>query len=61
MINVTITLLICHFFHRLQDVLNNLKIKLRKQEQQYKHENIQLTEDYKRVTEQFRELQKKSK
>ncbi|XP_067935770.1 dynein regulatory complex protein 1-like [Watersipora subatra] len=46
---------------RLQDVLNNLKIKLKKQELQYKQENLQLTEDYKRVTEQFRELQKKSK
>lgn len=47
--------------YSLQDVLNNLKIKLRKQEQQYKQENLQLTEDYKRVTEQFHELQKKSK
>lgn len=46
---------------RLQDVLNNLKIKLRKQEQQYQQENAQLTEDYKRITEQFRDLQKKSK
>lgn len=46
---------------RLQDVLTNLKIKLAKQEKSYKDENTQLTEDYKRITEQFRELQKKSK
>lgn len=46
---------------RLQDVLTNLKIKLNKQEKNYRDENSQLTEDYKRITEQFRELQKKSK
>lgn len=46
---------------RLQDVLTNLKIKLAKQEKQYKDENVQLTDDYKRITEQFKELQKKSK
>ncbi|XP_064652139.1 dynein regulatory complex protein 1-like [Lineus longissimus] len=46
---------------RLQDVMNNLKIKLGKQEKQYKDENSTLMEDYKRITEQFRELQKKSK
>ena len=45
----------------MQDVLNNLRSKLAKQEKTYKDENVQLTEDYKRVTEQFKELQKKSK
>ncbi|ESP00267.1 hypothetical protein LOTGIDRAFT_225997 [Lottia gigantea] len=46
---------------RMQDVLNSLRIKLTKQEKQYRDENTQLTEDYKRIAEQFRDLQKKSK
>ncbi|KAL9962962.1 hypothetical protein ACROYT_G032120 [Oculina patagonica] len=46
---------------RLQDVLNNLKQKLAKQEKQYREDNQNLTDDYKRITEQFRELQKKSR
>ncbi|KAL8576042.1 hypothetical protein ACOMHN_052060 [Nucella lapillus] len=46
---------------RMQDVLNGLRIKLAKQEKQYRDENTQLSEDYKRITEQFRDLQKKSK
>lgn len=46
---------------RLQDVLNNLKQKLAKQEKQYREDNQSLTDDYKRITEQFRELQKKSR
>ncbi|XP_060066143.1 dynein regulatory complex protein 1-like [Ylistrum balloti] len=46
---------------RLQDVLNSLRIKLAKQEKQFKDENQQLTEDYKRITEQFRDLQRKSR
>ncbi|KAL3890634.1 hypothetical protein ACJMK2_002915 [Sinanodonta woodiana] len=46
---------------RLQDTLNGLRIKLAKQEKQYKDENQQLTEDYKRITEQFRDLQRKSR
>ncbi|XP_061176506.1 dynein regulatory complex protein 1-like [Saccostrea echinata] len=46
---------------RLQDVLNGLRIKIAKQEKQYKDENQQLTEDYKRITEQFRDLQRKSR
>lgn len=46
---------------RLQDVLNGLRIKCAKQEKQYKDENAQLQEDYKRITEQFRDLQKKSR
>ncbi|KAH9502944.1 DNA replication checkpoint protein Drc1 [Bulinus truncatus] len=46
---------------RLQDVLNGLKQKLEKQEKTYKDENLQLTEDYKRITAQFHDLQRKSK
>ncbi|XP_076456963.1 dynein regulatory complex protein 1-like [Babylonia areolata] len=46
---------------RMQDVLNGLRLKLAKQEKQYRDENTQLSEDYKRITEQFRDLQKKSK
>ncbi|KAK7091693.1 dynein regulatory complex protein 1-like [Littorina saxatilis] len=46
---------------RMQDVLNGLRIKLAKQEKQYRDENSQLSDDYKRITEQFRDLQKKSK
>lgn len=46
---------------RLQDVLNGLRIKCAKQEKQYRDENQQLTEDYKRITEQFRDLQRKSR
>ncbi|GFO13898.1 dynein regulatory complex protein 1-like [Plakobranchus ocellatus] len=46
---------------RLQDVLNALRQKLAKQEKAYKDENSQLSEDYKRITEQFHDLQRKSK
>ncbi|XP_059145951.1 dynein regulatory complex protein 1-like [Physella acuta] len=46
---------------RLQDILNALKQKLEKQEKLYKDDNVQLTDDYKRITTQFTELQKKSK
>ncbi|KAK0055480.1 dynein regulatory complex protein 1, partial [Biomphalaria pfeifferi] len=46
---------------RLQDVLNGLKQKLEKQEKAYRDENLQLTEDYKRITTQFHDLQRKSK
>lgn len=45
---------------RMQDALNGLRIKLAKQEKQYRDENQSLTEDYKRITEQFRDLQRKS-
>merc|ERR550519_1725070 len=38
---------------RMQDVLNALRQKLAKQEKAYKDENTQLSEDYKRITEQF--------
>lgn len=46
---------------RLSDVLSGLKIKLAKQEKQYRDENTQLSDDYKRITEQFRDLQRKSR
>jgi len=44
---------------RLQDLLNNLKQKLKKQEKNYSDENQALTDDLKRITEQYKELQKK--
>eukprot|EP01135_Chromosphaera_perkinsii_P003238 Nk52_evm13s239 gene=Nk52_evmTU13s239 len=44
---------------RLTDVLSNLKAKFAKQEKVFREENIALTEDYKRITDQFKELQKK--
>ncbi|XP_029634822.1 dynein regulatory complex protein 1 [Octopus sinensis] len=46
---------------RLQDVLNNIKSKLAKQEKHFKEENQQLTDDYKRLTEQFQDLEKRAK
>ncbi|TNN14739.1 Dynein regulatory complex protein [Schistosoma japonicum] len=46
---------------RLQDTLNNLHIKSTKQEKQYSMENEQLSEDYKKRMENYRDLQKKSK
>ena len=50
----------CVHVCRLQDVLTNMRVKLAKQEKQYKEENQQLTDDYKRITEQFKEIQHKS-
>ncbi|CAI9620753.1 unnamed protein product, partial [Staurois parvus] len=44
---------------RLHDVLNNLRIKLDKQIKQYKEDNQSLTDDFKRIVEQYKELQKK--
>lgn len=46
---------------KLQDALTNLKKKLAKQIKQFNDENQQLTEDYKRVTDMFNDLQLKSK
>jgi len=45
----------------MHDILTNLKAKLAKQEKQYQDDNQQLSEDYKRITEQYIDLQKKSK
>ncbi|XP_006625941.2 dynein regulatory complex protein 1 isoform X1 [Lepisosteus oculatus] len=44
---------------RLQDVLNNLRIKCAKQEKQSREENHSLTDDYKRIMQQYKEMQKK--
>ena len=46
---------------RLQDNLNNLRLKISRQEKGYRDENTQLTDDYKRITQQFKDLQKKSR
>ncbi|XP_052761400.1 dynein regulatory complex protein 1-like [Mya arenaria] len=46
---------------RLQDVLNGLRIKCAKQEKQYRDENSQLNDDYKKIMEQFKDLQKKNR
>ncbi|XP_061482495.1 dynein regulatory complex protein 1 [Rhineura floridana] len=44
--------------NRLHDVLNNLRIKLAKQIKQYREENLALTADYKRIVEQYKDLQR---
>ncbi|KAM4695215.1 dynein regulatory complex protein 1 isoform 2-T2 [Discoglossus pictus] len=44
---------------RLQDVLNNLKLKLEKQTKQHKEENQSTADDFRRIVEQYKELQKK--
>ncbi|XP_028653180.1 dynein regulatory complex protein 1 [Erpetoichthys calabaricus] len=44
---------------RLQDVLNNLRIKLQKQEKQFKEESHSLSEDCKRIMKQYQDMQKK--
>lgn len=45
----------------MHDVLTNLKRKLTKVEKQYQDENLQLTEEFRRITMLFKELQDKSK
>ncbi|KAL8184972.1 UNVERIFIED_CONTAM: hypothetical protein K2H54_033734 [Gekko kuhli] len=44
--------------NRLHDVLNNLRLKLAKQIKQYREENQTLTADYKRIVEQYKDLQR---
>ncbi|XP_053105947.1 dynein regulatory complex protein 1 [Hemicordylus capensis] len=44
--------------NRLHDVINNLRIKLAKQIKQYREENVTLTADYKRIVEQYKDLQR---
>ncbi|XP_038252614.1 dynein regulatory complex protein 1 isoform X2 [Dermochelys coriacea] len=44
--------------NRLHDVLNNLRIKLAKQIKQFQEENQNLTADYKRIVEQYKDLQR---
>lgn len=46
---------------RLRDLLSNLKAKHAEMERHAQDENIKLTEDYKRVTELFKDLQSKFK
>lgn len=46
--------------NKLQDMLNNLRAKIVKQERQMQLENVQLTEEYTRVATQFQDLQKKA-
>ncbi|XP_075263922.1 dynein regulatory complex protein 1-like [Convolutriloba macropyga] len=46
---------------KLQDVLNNLKSKLNDQEKDTKKGNVSLMEEYKKICEQFKDLQKKVK
>jgi len=45
---------------RLQDTLNVFRARIKKQEKQFQDENAMLTEDYKRITDQFKDLQKSS-
>lgn len=47
--------------NKLQDILNNLRAKIAKQERQIQAENMSLTEEYTRVSTQFQELQKKAR
>ncbi|XP_054843506.1 dynein regulatory complex protein 1 [Eublepharis macularius] len=44
--------------NRLHDVLNNLRMKLARQIKQYREENQTLTADYKRIVEQYKDLQR---
>lgn len=44
---------------RMQDQINNLRLRGRKQEKDGLSENAALTEDFKRIADRFKELQKK--
>ncbi|KAL2082211.1 hypothetical protein ACEWY4_022029 [Coilia grayii] len=44
---------------RLQDILNNVKIKCASQEKQSREENQSQTEDYRRIMQQYKHMQKK--
>merc|ERR1739838_648093 len=44
---------------KMQDMSNNLRIKLAKQVQAYKDENQHLTDEYHRIAQQYKELHKK--
>ncbi|KAH9278635.1 Dynein regulatory complex protein 1 [Echinococcus granulosus] len=46
---------------QLQDQLNRLRVFSKKQEESLRHENLVLSDDYKKMMEAFRDLQKKSK
>ena len=45
----------------MQDALNNFRQKLTKQERHYTDDNQTLADEYKRITEQHRQLHKKMK
>lgn len=47
--------------NRLRETLNNLLGRYHKSDQKYKQENFDLTEEYKRITRQFKDLQSKCK
>ncbi|XP_026883481.2 dynein regulatory complex protein 1 isoform X2 [Electrophorus electricus] len=44
---------------RMQDILNNLKTKCSNQEKQSREENQSLTDDYKRIMQQYKDMQRK--
>ncbi|XP_076872440.1 dynein regulatory complex protein 1 [Brachyhypopomus gauderio] len=44
---------------RMLDILNNLKIKCSNQEKQSREENQSLTDDYKRIVQQYKDVQRK--
>ncbi|XP_062825309.1 dynein regulatory complex protein 1 [Anolis carolinensis] len=44
--------------NRLHDIINNLRQKLARQLKQYREENQTLTTDYKRIVEQYKDLQR---
>ncbi|XP_048842115.1 dynein regulatory complex protein 1 [Brienomyrus brachyistius] len=46
---------------RLQDVMNNLKVRCAKQEKQSCVENQSLTDDYRRIMQQYKHMQKKTR
>merc|ERR1719436_2365728 len=45
--------------NRLRETLNNLMFRSRTLDAKYKHQNGELTEEYKRLTRQFKDLQEK--
>ncbi|XP_053240014.1 dynein regulatory complex protein 1 [Podarcis raffonei] len=44
--------------NRLHDILNNLRLKFARQIKQYREENMALTADYKRIVQQYKDLQR---
>lgn len=47
--------------NKKQDLLSTVKAKYAKSDKKFKHKNLELTEEYRRVTEQYRDLQNKFK
>lgn len=48
-------------FSRMQDILNNLKSKCANQEKQSKAEEQSLRNDYARIKQQYKDMQKKAR